>query len=154
MSEYKVLYTASATPIEVVTLVDGVTTQRNIHSDIDKIIGGSIEKSASTTSTNIKAKLPYRTTAVGVSIEHADIFNDNLGAVVDFLVVSIKDAGSTGTPDVELTVDGANYEHVLSGIGDFMVLRLANLDSANILIRSSGATEVADVDILRAVSLT
>lgn len=148
--EYKIHYRGSATPIEIQELADGSDSVRVIHSNIDKVVGGSIEKSAGATSTDVKYK-SYTTTTTGVAIEHATIFNDNLGAVVDFLMIVITAAGSTGTPDVELTIDGTNYEHLLSGVDDFMILRPAGLDSANIKIRSSGATELAVVDLLRGV---
>lgn len=152
--EFKIQYAGSATPIEVQELVDGATESRHIHSDIDKIIGGNIEKSAGATSTNVKAKLSYTTMTGAVAIEDATILNDNLGAVVDFVMVTITGAGSSGTPDVQITVDGTNFEHLLSGVGDFTILRLNNLDSANIQVKSSGATEVAVVDILRGVGLS
>ena len=149
--EFKIQYAGSATPIEIQELADGSDTVRAIHSNVDKVIGGSIEKSAGATATNIKGHLAHTTTAAAVSIEDATIFNDNLGAVVDFLMIVITGAGSSGTPDVEISIDGTNYELFIQGIGDFEILRPAGLDSANLKIKSSGGTELAVVDILRGV---
>ena len=149
--EYKIRYSGGATPIEIQELSDGVTTSRHMHSDVEKTVGGSIEKSGGSTSTNIKGKFTHTTETTERAIEHSSIFNDNLGAVVDFLMIAITAAGSSGTPDVKITLDGTNFEHLLSGVGDFTILSPAGLDSANIRIKSSGATELAVVDILRGV---
>jgi len=149
--EFKIQYAGSATPIEIQELADGSDTVRAIHSNIDKVVGGSIEKSAGATSTNVKGHLSHTTTAAAVSIEDATIFNDNLGAVVDFFMITITGAGSSGTPDVEIAIDGTNYEFLIQGIGDFCIFRPAGADSANIKIKSSGATTLAVVDLLRGV---
>lgn len=149
--EFKIQYAGSATPIEIQELADGSDTVRAIHSNVDKVIGGSIEKSGGSTAANVAGHLSHLTTTAAVSIEDATIFNDNLGAVVDFLMITITAAGSTGTPDVQIALDGTNYEQTISGIGDFIINRPAGLDSANIKIKSSGATTVAIVDILRGI---
>ena len=145
---YKIRYAAGAIPIEIQELNDGTTFPRYMHSEVSKPIGGSIEKSGGSTSTNIKGKFSYTTETTERSIEHSTIFNDNLGAVVDFLMIAITAAGSTGTPDVKITLDGSNYEHLLSGVGDFTILSPAGLAGANIRIKSSGAIELAVVDII------
>jgi hypothetical protein len=143
---YKIQYAVSATPIEEVTLNDGADTARAVHSDIDKSVGGSKEISCSTAATNVNYK-DYTTTTGYVTLDAATIYNTTI-TNADFLMVKIREAGSTGTPDVFIHVAGVNDVIKLSGIGDATLLRLNAIEGLNLKLKSSGATELAKVDIL------
>ena len=143
---FKIQYAASATPIESTQLTDASNVATSVHSSIDKSIGGGKEISCGTSATNV-AYVDYTT------IVTADTTLDAaLGATVtgiDFLMIKIREAASTGTPDVTFRLGtGDTSTHVLSGVGDVMLLKPSGWSGAHYEIFSSGATTVAKIDIL------
>ena len=148
MADFKIRRSASLTPIETITLADTTTTADFLHSTIDKSVGSTITETFGTSATDVKYKA-YLTTTSGVALSNATIFNGT-GAVT-FVFIRIVSAGSSGTPDVSVSFDGGiNNPIGLSGVGDFCILPLKwdNLDLSNIYIASSGATTVANVEIM------
>jgi len=141
---FKINYSASATPIEEIQATDTNNVARIIHSSIDKSIGGSKEISCSTTSTNVAYK-DYTTTATNTTTINAITSLTLTG--LDFLMVKIREAGSSGTPDVTVEI-GDQIASKIIGVGDVCVLRPSGAAGSTIEIFSSGATEVAKVDIL------
>ena len=144
---YKIKYAASATPIETLTAEDGTTKTSLVHSLIDKTIGGGAEADCGSAAANI-TYVDYTTTA-----SNSTTLTTALGGVnitgIDFIMIKIREAGSTGTPDVILRlVDAAAAQQTLSGVGDVIMLRPAGWASDNYKIYSSGATELAKIDIL------
>ena len=143
---FKINYSASATPIEEIQATDTSNTARIVHSSIDKSIGGSKEISCASTATNV-AYVDYTTSQTVTTT-----LSDALGGAktgIDFLMIKIREAGSSGTPDVTLRLGtGDTSPHKLSGVGDVMLLRPSAWASADFEIFSSGATAIAKVDIL------
>ena len=62
-------------------------------------------------------------------------------------MVKIREAGSSGTPDVTIEI-GGQIASKLSGVGDVCLLRPSGADGSAIEIFSSGSTTLAKVDIL------
>lgn len=150
---YSVKLRGIATPLEIPTLVDGSDVMRAIHSSIDRKLYGLNEVTSALDTINSDEDsgkrvgyASYTTTTSGVELE-IDIIPHGLG-VVTLLVVSITAAGSTGTPDCSITVDGTNYEQTIQGVGDFIICKLADIEGNVIKLKSSGATELAVVDVL------
>ena len=143
---FKIQYAASATPIESTQLTDTSNVATSVHSSIDKSVGGGKEISCSTVSTNVNYK-DYTTTAAYVILDHATIYNTTI-TNADFLIIKIREAGSSGTPDVLVHFAGVDDALKLSGIGDVMMLRPNAIEGANIKLKSSGSTTLAKVDIL------
>lgn len=141
---FKINYSASATPIEEIQATDTSNTARIVHSSIDKSIGGSKEISCSTTSTNVAYK-DYTTTATATTT--LDAITSLTLTGLDFLMVKIREAGSSGTPDVTVEIGGQIASKII-GVGDVCVLRPSGAAGNTIEIFSSGATTVAKVDIL------
>jgi|TARA_R110002051_G_scaffold1431_2_gene8029 hypothetical protein len=143
---FKIQYAASATPIESTQLTDNSNVATSVHSSIDKSVGGGKEISCGSTSTNV-AYVDYTTIVTATTTLDAA-----LGATVtgiDFLMIKIREAGSSGTPDVTFRLGtGDTSTHVLSGVGDVMLLKPSGWDGADYEIFSSGATTVAKIDIL------
>ena len=131
---------------ETVVMTDTGQTSTMVHTSIDKSIGGGKEISCGATATNV-AYVDYTTTATATTL-----LNTALGGTItgiDFLMIKIREAGSTGTPDVVLRLaTGDTSPHKLSGIGDVMLLRPSGWAGADFEIYSSGATELAKLDIL------
>lgn len=144
-SSFTLRYNSNVIPYEIVTLADGTTTIKSIHSIIDKGIGGSNEKVIGDTSTFIKYKA-YTTTITGVAFTDSTILNTT--GSLNFLAVKIVSAASSSTPQVEISIDGTNYDIVLYGIGDMCVVPINPTDMANIKIKSSGATTLANIEIM------
>ena len=143
---FKVDYSASATPIEAIQATDTSNVASIIHSSIDKSVGGSNLISCSTTSTNV-AYVDYTTTATDTT--KLDIALGGTITGIDFLIIKIREAGSTGTPDVELRLgSGDTSKQFLSGVGDVMMLRPKGWAGDDYEIFSSGATTLAKLDIL------
>ena len=150
---YAIKLRGSGVPIEIAELIDGIETGRNIHSDIDKKVRGIIERSSTLVTINGGqdsdkqiAYISYTTTTSGVALE-LDIISHALGSITT-LVIAITAAGSSGTPDCEISLDGSNYDMLLKGVGDHTVIQADNIAGDNIKLKSSGATKVAVVDIL------
>lgn len=143
---FKIKYAASATPTEAVEMTDATQSATMLHTSIDKSIGGGIEISCGSTAANV-AYVDYTTTATNTTT-----LNTALGGTItgiDFLMIKIREAGSTGTPDVFLRLgSGDTSPQKLSGVGDVMLLRPSGWAGADYEIYSSGATELAKVDIL------
>jgi hypothetical protein len=143
---FKIQYAASATPIESTQLTDTSNVATSVHSSIDKSIGGGKEISCGTSATNV-SYVDYTTIVTATTTLDAA-----LGATVtgiDFLMIKIREAGSSGTPDVTFRLGtGDTSTHVLSGVGDVMLLKPSGWNGADYEIFSSGATTVAKIDIL------
>lgn len=135
----------SVIPVEVLTLDDATQSSRKQHSNIDRNVGGSIEIDCGSTDTNINVKSTYLTTTGAETID--TIFSDTITGI-DFLYVEILSAGDGGTPDVQISLDGTNYRHTFSGVGNFEQLRPSGKAGTAIKIKSSGATTVANVRII------
>lgn len=144
-SSFYIDLSMTATPIEVTPLTDPTQTIRSIHSSIDKSISGYVEKSFGTISTHVNY-IAYACTTSGVLLK---TIMSTAPVNAQLLVISIKSAVSSATPDCYISLDAGNsYPIILSGIGDFCAIPM-NLDSSNdILIKSSGSTTRANIDIL------
>ena len=143
---FKINYAANATPIEAIQATDTSNVASIVHSSIDKSFGGNKLLSCGTTSTHVKYK-DYTTTDAYVTLEHANIMND-AGINCDFILVKIREAGSSGTPDVVISLNASTDHIKLQNIGDVCLLPLANVAGETIAFKSSGATELSKVDIL------
>ena len=144
MATFKIQYSASATPIEATTLSDGSDVVTSVHSSIDKSVGGGKEISCSTTAANVAYK-DYTTTATTTTTFDTAV-GGNIDAI-DFLMVKIREAGASGTPDVTIEI-GGQIASKLIGVGDVCLLRPSGADGSAIEIFSSGSTTLAKVDIL------
>jgi hypothetical protein len=145
---FKIKYAASATPIESIVAADTTTHMSLVHSTIDKSIGGGKEIACGSTSTNVAYK-EYITTAAGVALNDATIASATVTGV-DFMIVKIKaakDAAATA-PDLDISLDGTNYEIKLIGVGDSCLLRLAALAGANIMFKSTATAGLCTIDIM------
>lgn len=150
-TDFRLIYSGSVTPIEAVTLSDAVDVSRVINSNVDKVLASTIEKSFGSAATEIRYKSSYTTTTSGVALSHSTILNASVS--VGFLFIKITGAGSSGTPDCSIAIDGGtNYSIKLSGIGDFCMIPLDDniygVPTTEVLLISSGATTVADVEII------
>jgi len=145
---FKIKYSSRIVPVEGLESVDG-SLERRLHSGVNKFLGGSTEKTFSATSSRVKYK-DYTTTTGAVNLEHSTIFNDS-GLNLDFWYMGIREAGSTGTPDVSIGVTGVSTAFLkLVGVGDFLIMPMinSNFPGNAITISSSGSTTLAKVDIL------
>ena len=143
---FKIQYAASATPIESTQLTDSNNVATSVHSSIDKSIGGGKEISCGSTATDV-AYVDYTTITTATTTLNAAL--GGTITAIDFLMIKIREAGSTGTPDVTFRLgSGDTSPHVLSGVGDVMLLKPSGWDGADYEIFSSGATTVAKLDIL------
>ena len=148
-TSFKFRYSASIIPTEEVTLDDGTDISYNINSNLDKTFGSSYTKTIGTVSSKVVTDT-YLTTTSPVALSHSTILNSGVGLA--FLFIKIVSAGSSGTPDLILKVnsqDPVTYGYVaaLSGVGDFYLSPMI-YDPDNIEIYSSGATTVANIEIL------
>jgi len=148
-TSFKFRYSGQVVPTEEVTLSDGSDVSYNINSNLDKVFGSSTIKTIGTTSTKVLYDT-YLTTTSPVALSHSTILNEV--GVMSFLYIKIVSAGSSGTPDVagkfytvDPVVDG--YPFSLSGVGDFIIIPLL-MSTASVSIYSTGATTVANVEIL------
>ena len=146
INEYRIRLASTVTPIEI---DDG----RHIHSNINAKLHGLLDLAGESTtidgtitSTKDLYYKQYTTTTVEAILEY-ELSVHGLGAI-NSLVLSIVEAGSTGTPDCMISIDGTNFEFLLSGVGDHIVFKLADIAGNVIKIKSSGATELAVIDIL------
>ena len=144
MATFKIQYAANATPIEEVTLADGSDKATAVHSSIDKSIGGSNLISCSTVATNVNYKDYTTTTTTSTTL---DGITSLTVTGIDFLMVKIREAGSTGTPDVTVEI-GGQIASKLIGKDDVCLLRPSGAAGNTIEIFSSGDTELAKIDIL------
>ena len=141
---FKIQYAASATPIESTQLTDTSNVATSVHSSIDKSVGGGKEISCSTTATNVNYR-DYDTTVTTTTT--LDAITSLTVTGVDFLTVKIREALSSGTPDVTVEI-GGQIASKLIGIGDVCLLRPSGAAGNTIEIFSSGSTTLAKVDIL------
>jgi hypothetical protein len=145
---FAIQYSAKVTPIEEVEAADGGKT-RIIHSNIDKVFGGSNEVTFSSTSTKVNYK-DYTTTTSAVSLEHSTIFND-VNLQLDFWYMSIREAAGSGTPNVNVIVSGVSAPFIeLEGVGDFLIIPFKNNNFPGnaITLNSTSSSTLAKVDIL------
>jgi len=148
MANFSIKYAVSATPIEELIGTDTDNTRRIIHSSIDKTFGGGGTVLCDTTATNVKY-IDYLTTVTDTdSLATAGLVDG-----IDFLMIKIREAGSTGTPDVQLRIATNNYNiSTLSGVGDVILLKTAGWTVANYELFSSDATTLAKLDILYGIT--
>jgi len=144
-SSFTIRYSGSIIPYEIVTLADTTTTIKSLHSVIDTGVGGSIEKTIGDTSTFIKY-MAYETTTSGVALSAATLFN--VANSINFLCVKIVSAASSATPQVEISLDGTNYEVVLLGAGDICMIPTNVLSMNDVKIKTTGATAIANIVIM------
>lgn len=144
MANFSIQYSAHCTPIEELEATDSSNKARLVHSSIDKSVGGSGEFSCATTATNIKYK-EAPTTASAVALNHASLIGTFAGC--DFLMIKIKSAASTGTPDVDVKLSGASIS-LLSGVGDVILLRPKGSNLSAITVQSSSGTTLANIEVL------
>jgi len=114
-----------------------------VHSSIDKSVGGGKEISCSTTATNVGYK-DYTTTATTTTTLDTVLGDRD---AIDFLMVKIREAGASGTPDVSIEI-GGQIASKLIGVGDVCLLRPSGANGDVIEMFSSGSTTLAKVDIL------
>ncbi len=141
---FKVDYSASATPIEETLQTDTTQSSTMLHTSIDKSIGGGKVISCGATATNVFYQ-DYTTTTTTTATLTSIVSTTPTG--IDFIMVKIREAGSTGTPDCSVELSGVVCAK-LSGVGDVCILRPVGLAGTAVEIFSSGATELAKVDIL------
>lgn len=151
-TDFKLRYSGSVSPLEVVTLSDGVDAVRVINSNIDKSLSSTIEKSYGSVSTEIKYKASYLTTITGVALSHSSILNSS--ADMGFLFIKISSAGSSGTPECYVSLDGGStYRIRLLGTGDFCIIPF-DLDAqmppqtSDCYVKSGSATTAAYIEVL------
>lgn len=149
-TNFKLRISGSVIPTEEVVLTDGSTVSYNIHSTIDKILGGSITKDYGTASTEVIYDT-YLTTTSGVLLSNPAILNSN--PTIGFLFIKIVSAGSSGTPDCYISIDSVpNYNIRLVGVGDFCMIPFDDatytLTAGDIRVISSASTTVANIEIL------
>lgn len=145
-SNFKIKFAASALPIEEIQMTDTSQTLSGVHSSIDKSFSGGQTVTFSTTATDVGFD-DYLTTTSGVDL--ASMGFSGLPQGVKLLFIKIVSAGSSGTPDVQASIDGgSNYTILLSGVNDCTLLRLDGVATNEILLKSSGATTVANVSML------
>ena len=145
---FKIQYSGRVTPIEEVEAADGSKT-RIIHSNIDKVLGGSNEMTFSSTSTKVKYK-DYTTPTGAVTLEDSTIFND-ASLQLDFWYMSIRESAGSGVPDVNVQVSGVTADFIeLQGVGDFLIIPFKNNNFPGnaISLNSTGSSTLAKVDIL------
>ena len=151
-AKYYLQYSASATPIEEVLGVNtdgGTNSTRMVHTDIDKSFGGSRELACGTNAAYVKNKSYLTTNLSAVALNDASIIGAFVNA--EFLIISIKSAGSTGIPDCKVEIgNGSAWVEVckLKKVNDSMMLPLTAKDLAQIRISSSASTTLANVEIL------
>ena len=145
---FAIQYSGKATPIEKVEAADGSKT-RIIHSNIDKVIAGSMEYELGGTDHFLEYK-SYTTTAAEVELGHSTIFNKDLN--IDWMMVSITEAAGSGTPDckIKFRAYAETFWVWLIGVGDFtiMPMRGLNKDDSTVELVSTSSATLAKVDIL------
>jgi hypothetical protein len=146
--KFLIQYSASSTPIEQLEATDTTQSVRIVHSSIDKSIGGNREVACGGTAANVIYK-DYKTTNAAVLMSDATIINTFAGA--EFLMIKIRSAASTGTPDCTVEIsNGVQWVETckLKKAEDVMMLPLTNKNLAEIRLISSSATRIANLDIL------
>ena len=144
MATFKIQYAASATPTEATGLTDSNNVVTSFHSSIDKSISGKNEISCSTTAANVGYK-DYTTVTTTTTTLDTAIGSDT--DAIDFLMVTIREAASTGTPNVTIEI-GGQIASKLIGVGDVCLLRPSGANGDAIEIFSSAGTTTSKVDIL------
>jgi len=145
-SEFKIRHSFSVIPYETVEFTDTTQTCTKVHTSIDKAFTSTKEYITGTLSTSIRYKETYLTTTSGVALSHSSIFN--VSATIRLVYVKILSAGSTGTPDAFVQLgDEESVVVYLSGVGDSVVVPVFG-STNSIRILSSGATTVANVELL------
>lgn len=163
-SRWKLQYSVNITPIEEIELegyhVNDAPNElsRNIHSLIDKTIGGSQEYETSTDApSNIKYVPPALAITQGVtyeSIEVSKYFNENIGGICTFLYIKIAKLFPALSPDVVISLDGGSTGHLrLIGLGDQTLLRFGTaVDPADIMIKSTLVSNLCYVEMIMGVN--
>jgi hypothetical protein len=140
----KINYAASATPVEETVQTDTTQSSAMIHTSIDKTIGGNNSISCGATATNVFYQ-DYTTTTTTSTTLTSIVSPTPTG--IDFIMVKIREVGSTGTPDCSVELSGVVAAKLI-GVGDVCILRPVGLAGTAVEIFSSGATELAKIDIL------
>ena len=145
---FAIQYSGKATPIEEVEALDGTKT-RMIHSSIDKNIAGSMEYELGGDASFLEYK-SYTTTTSEVELGHSTIFNKDLN--IDWMMVTIKEAAGSGTPDCKIKFQAyaESFWVWLIGVGDFTIMPMRGLNKDDNLIElvSTSSATLAKVDIL------
>ena len=144
-SSFKIRFSINAMPIESIEMVDTSQVLTGVHSSIDKSFGGGGIVVCSAVPTDVVSE-EYLTTTGGVLL--GSIMSVPQGIKV--LFIKINSPGSSGIPDVRISVDGGvNYFFALSGTSDCLLFRSdTGLTGQDVLIKSSGATALANISIL------
>lgn len=123
MSDFSIRYRAAISPIETITLEDGSTEKRFVHSNLDTVYGSTKEKDLGSTSTNVG-------TATYSLVFNSDKTLDYITGLtltnVSFLYV--KNTG-LGIVDIYLSATRASR---LKGKDDFVILKPLNADGDNV----------------------
>jgi hypothetical protein len=141
--KFLVRYAASALPIEQLEATDTSQSSRIVHSSIDKNLAGSGEADCGATASNVRYK-DYTTTTSDV---HLNTIMSATLTGIDLVFVKIREAGSTGTPDCTITF-GTQIVSKLTKVDDCVLIRPSALAGSSLKFKSSGATEVAKIDIM------
>jgi hypothetical protein len=144
VATFKIQYAASATPIESTGLTDSNNVVTSVHSSIDKGVSGRNEISCSTVATNVAYKDYTTVTTTTTTFDTA--VGGNIDGI-DFLMVKIREAASTGIPNVTIEI-GGQIASKLIGVGDVCLLRPSGANGDAIEIFSSASTTKAKLDIL------
>ena len=146
-SNFKVNFRASVIPIEEIEMTDTSQTLSGIHSSIDKMFSGGQTVTMSQTATDV-GFVDYLTTTTGVNFDSLSFSGIPQG--IKFIFIKIVSAGSSGTPNVQLSLDGgSSYPLYLTSVNDCLMVRSdGSLTALDIYIKSSGATTTANTSIL------
>lgn len=153
-SRWKLQYSVNVTPIEEVELSGYHAVNapneisRNIHSGIDKSVGGSVEY---TTTGDSSSNIKYAnilTTDTFVALENT---LGNLGGTTSIIYMKITGAATDATaPELEVSIDaGSNTTYHMAGIGDQILLRFKTPVDLNAWeIKSNAAANLCYFDIM------
>ena len=153
-SRWKLQYSVNVTPIEEVELsgYHAVNSpneiSRNIHSGIDKAVGGSVEYLTTGDSSNNIKYANILTTTSFVPLENT---LGDLGSTTTIVYMRITGAGTGATaPELEVSIDsGSNTTYHMAGIGDQMLLRFKTpVDLEHWDIKSNAASNLCYFDLM------
>lgn len=144
VTTYKSEYAVNLIPLELTALTDTNDTAETINSNVDKILSGNSTTGGSSTN----AHATYLEHLTLITEEVIPTICSNTSTLPILLFVKIASAGSTGTPNAMISIDGTNFDILLTGINDFCLIPLnPTMTIANLKIKSSQANAVANVEI-------